>query len=97
RLIGDASRARAVLGWRPSVSFEGLVHMMVDADVAALAPLSGRSRAARAPAAGAPARGGGDGRRSGALLPPTRSRPCAVHGLRQPVAEPPAGLAAHQA
>jgi GDPmannose 4,6-dehydratase len=35
-LIGDAAKARAVLGWRPSVSFDQLVHMMVDADVAAL-------------------------------------------------------------
>ena len=56
-LIGDASRARAVLGWRPTVSFEGLVQMMVDADVAALAPAVGRGRAARAPGTGAPARG----------------------------------------
>lgn len=35
-LLGDASRARDVLGWVPSVSFEGLVHMMVDADLARL-------------------------------------------------------------
>jgi GDPmannose 4,6-dehydratase len=33
-LIGDASRARARLGWRPEVSFGDLVHLMVDADVA---------------------------------------------------------------
>jgi GDPmannose 4,6-dehydratase len=33
-LIGDASKARSVLGWQPTVSFEQLVHMMVDADVA---------------------------------------------------------------
>jgi GDPmannose 4,6-dehydratase len=33
-LIGDPSKARKVLGWKPSVSFEGLVQMMVDADVA---------------------------------------------------------------
>jgi GDPmannose 4,6-dehydratase len=32
-LIGDASKARAELGWRPSVSFEGLVRLMVDADL----------------------------------------------------------------
>ena len=32
-LRGDASRARAELGWEPSVSFEGLVQMMVDADM----------------------------------------------------------------
>ena len=33
-LIGDASKARSVLGWQPTVSFEQLVHMMVDADLA---------------------------------------------------------------
>ena len=32
-LTGDASRARAELGWRPSVDFAELVRMMVDADV----------------------------------------------------------------
>jgi len=35
-LIGDASKAKRVLGWEPSVSFERLVSMMVDADLAAL-------------------------------------------------------------
>ena len=35
-LIGDASKAKRVLGWEPTVSFEGLVSMMVDADIAAL-------------------------------------------------------------
>jgi GDPmannose 4,6-dehydratase len=33
-LIGDASKARRVLGWEPSVTFERLVGMMVDADLA---------------------------------------------------------------
>jgi GDPmannose 4,6-dehydratase len=33
-LVGDASKARRKLGWRPTVDFEGLVHMMVDADLA---------------------------------------------------------------
>jgi GDPmannose 4,6-dehydratase len=32
-LIGDASKARSVLGWEPTVPFEELVHMMVDADL----------------------------------------------------------------
>ena len=32
-LIGDASKARAELGWSPSVTFKGLIEMMVDADV----------------------------------------------------------------
>jgi GDPmannose 4,6-dehydratase len=35
-LIGDPSRARSTLGWRPSVDFRGLVTMMVDADIARL-------------------------------------------------------------
>jgi len=33
-LVGDASKARDVLGWEPKVSFEELVVMMVDADLA---------------------------------------------------------------
>lgn len=32
-LIGDASKARRVLGWEPTVDFEGLVRMMVDSDL----------------------------------------------------------------
>jgi GDPmannose 4,6-dehydratase len=32
-LIGDASKARAELNWSPTVTFKGLVEMMVDADV----------------------------------------------------------------
>jgi len=35
-LIGDASRARDVLGWAPTVTFEELIAMMVDSDLAAL-------------------------------------------------------------
>ena len=33
RLIGDATKARTVLDWRPTVSFEQLVWMMVDTDI----------------------------------------------------------------
>ena len=33
-LRGDATRARAELGWEPTVTFEGLIGMMVDADMA---------------------------------------------------------------
>jgi GDPmannose 4,6-dehydratase len=33
-LVGDATRARSVLGWAPTVSFEELVGRMVDADLA---------------------------------------------------------------
>jgi GDPmannose 4,6-dehydratase len=29
-LVGDASNARALLGWQPSLSFEELVHLLVD-------------------------------------------------------------------
>lgn len=32
-LVGDASKARRVLGWEPAVTFENLVAMMVDADL----------------------------------------------------------------
>ena len=35
-LIGDAAKAKRVLGWEPSVSFDGLVSMMVDSDIATL-------------------------------------------------------------
>ena len=37
-LVGDASRAKAVLGWEPQVGFEELVREMVEADVRALTP-----------------------------------------------------------
>jgi len=43
-LVGDASRAAKVLGWSPTVDFEGLVTMMVDADMALL---EGRRRDTR--------------------------------------------------
>jgi GDPmannose 4,6-dehydratase len=32
-LVGDASKARADFGWKPSIDFGGLVRMMVDADL----------------------------------------------------------------
>ena len=32
-LIGDASKAREKLGWRPQTSFQDLVRMMVDSDL----------------------------------------------------------------
>ncbi len=35
-LIGDPSKAKAQLGWQPSVDFEGLVKLMVNADLTAL-------------------------------------------------------------
>jgi len=36
-LIGDASKAKAKLGWVPTVTFEGLVQLMVDAEIASYA------------------------------------------------------------
>ena len=42
-LIGDASKAKNVLNWQPNVTFEGLIQMMVDQD---LARLSSRGRSA---------------------------------------------------
>ena len=36
RQVGDPSRARDRLGWRPELSFEQLIHRMVDADLQAL-------------------------------------------------------------
>jgi GDPmannose 4,6-dehydratase len=35
-VLGDASKARRILNWQPRTSFQELVRMMVDADVAAL-------------------------------------------------------------
>jgi len=40
QLIGDASKARSVFGWKPSVDFVGLIKEMVAADLAALTPKS---------------------------------------------------------
>jgi len=36
-LVGDAAKANSELGWRPTVTFQQLVHLMVDADVYLLA------------------------------------------------------------
>jgi GDPmannose 4,6-dehydratase len=32
-LLGDATKARKVLGWRPEVNFPGLVKMMIEHDL----------------------------------------------------------------
>ncbi|HEU5104133.1 MAG TPA: GDP-mannose 4,6-dehydratase [Roseiflexaceae bacterium] len=40
-LVGDPSKAHEVLGWQPETSFEELVRMMVDADIALLRGRSG--------------------------------------------------------
>ena len=39
-LLGDASKARAELGWMPTVAFKELVEMMVDADLKLLSSSS---------------------------------------------------------
>jgi GDPmannose 4,6-dehydratase len=41
-LRGDASKAKRVLGWKPTADFNGLVRMMVDADLARLEPVGKR-------------------------------------------------------
>ena len=43
-LLGDASKARRVLGWQPQTSFEGLVRLMVDADLELIAREEGKRR-----------------------------------------------------
>jgi GDPmannose 4,6-dehydratase len=45
-LIGDASKAKRVLGWEPTVTFERLIAMMVDEDLARLTlrPVLGHER-----------------------------------------------------
>lgn len=43
-LVGNAEKAEAELGWRPSVRFEELVRMMVDADVERLSDVPASSR-----------------------------------------------------
>src|SRR5256885_1867420 len=52
-LIGDSTKARTKLGWKPSVDFASLVKMMVDADLerVAAAPRHGRDRHLRSDAA----------------------------------------------
>jgi GDPmannose 4,6-dehydratase len=48
-LIGDSSKGRRVLGWEPSVTFEQLIAMMVDADMARLAKTPGVASLAKSP------------------------------------------------
>ncbi len=40
-LVGDRAKAEAQMGWKPEVSFEQLVHMMVDADLKLIADEQG--------------------------------------------------------
>jgi GDPmannose 4,6-dehydratase len=39
-LVGDATRARAILGWKPETSFERMVEIMVSADLDRLRPFA---------------------------------------------------------
>lgn len=43
-LCADSRKAREVLGWKPAVTFEKLIRMMVDADLALLEGGEGASR-----------------------------------------------------
>lgn len=45
-LIGDPTKAKQKLGWEPSVTFEGLVKLMVDADLEAIGqkPMNGNGQ-----------------------------------------------------
>jgi GDPmannose 4,6-dehydratase len=43
-LVGDPARARELLGWRPTLSFEQLINRMVDADTSALRASSAEQR-----------------------------------------------------
>jgi GDPmannose 4,6-dehydratase len=52
-LVGDYSKAKEKLGWGPTVDFEGLVRMMVDADIERLS--GGPTEPVRHPVAGRPA------------------------------------------
>lgn len=59
-LLGDASKARELLGWEPRVSFEELVGIMVDADVSVLErQLAGEVSASTYGDTSPPARTGG--------------------------------------
>ena len=46
-LVGDSSKARRALGWEPTISFERLIGMMVDADVERLSAAPDRAGAVR--------------------------------------------------
>lgn len=46
-LIGDAAKARRVLGWRPTVTFEELVRRMMEADIERVKLETGQTVAAR--------------------------------------------------
>jgi GDPmannose 4,6-dehydratase len=43
-LVGDASKAKAKLGWTPTLSFKDMIHMMVEADLKRLSYLAESTR-----------------------------------------------------
>jgi GDPmannose 4,6-dehydratase len=43
RLVGDAAKAKAKLGWTPTSSFQEMIHMMVEADLKRLVSLAASS------------------------------------------------------
>ncbi len=49
-LVGDSSKARAELGWQPTVNFRELVELMVDADIDAVAEELGNRPSTQTPA-----------------------------------------------
>jgi GDPmannose 4,6-dehydratase len=48
-LVGDASKARKILGWEPKVRFQELVRIMVDADMALLSRETPRAHLGKLP------------------------------------------------
>jgi GDPmannose 4,6-dehydratase len=48
-LIGDASKAKKILGWEPKVRFQELVRIMVDADLQLLSRTSAREQLGKLP------------------------------------------------
>lgn len=45
-LLGDAAKAKNLLGWQPTVTFEGFVEMMTNADLDLAAAEAGAARPA---------------------------------------------------
>ena len=55
QLVGDPTRARQLLDWEPTVGFEELIRLMVDADLARLDPERAHAPAQDWPASQSPA------------------------------------------
>ena len=48
-LLGDASKAKKILGWQPKVRFDELVRIMVDADINLLSGNTARKHLGKLP------------------------------------------------